>query len=159
MAQIYEKNPLIYLCMSYNKYIFKRKKLSNAVTITNDPALREKLVNFIRIHPDHELRRQTMARDASRNILDITLHNEKINDLIDAAKKVSEERVAYKKIWDSEAEIRKTKYEARKAAEKQASILYKAEKIETLKEKNFAHVTKQKENRDAIRSQRIKKQN
>ena len=129
------------------------------MTITNEPELHKKLVNFIRTHPDHELKRQTLAKATSTNPVDIVMHNDKINDLFAAAEKVSQERIAYKKVWDSEAEARKAKYEERKEAEKQAAISNKANKIKSIREGNLAHVNKQKEIGNVIHLERLNKKN
>ena len=145
--------------MSYNKYIIKRKKLSNLVTNTNDPELHMKLVKFIRMHPDHEIKRQNLAKATSTNPVDIVMHNDKINDLITSAEKVYQDRIEYKKVWDSEAETRKAKYEERKEAEKQAAIINKANKIKNIREGNLAHVNKQKEIGNAIHLERLNKKN
>ena len=148
-----------YLCMSYPNYIIKRRKLSDACKKADnkDETLRNKIINFIRIHPDHELRRQTLARDSTTNPLHREMHNSKINDLIIAAEKMQNERIAYKKIWIAETEERRLRNLAKKEAEKEASLIYRANKIQQIREANLEMVTKQKSERELVRAVRDSK--
>lgn len=148
-----------YLCMSYPNYIIKRRKLSDACKKADnkDEALRNKIINFIRIHPDHELRRQTLARDATTNPVHREMHNSKINDLLIAAEKMQNERVAYKKIWIAETEERRLRNLAKKEAEKEAAIIYRANKIQQIREANLEMVEKQKSERELVRALRDSK--
>jgi hypothetical protein len=148
-----------YLCMSYPNYLIKRRKLSDACKKADnkDEALRNKIINFIRIHPDHELRRQTLARDSTTNPVHREMHNSKINDLIIAAEKMQNERIAYKKIWIAETEERRLRNLAKKEAEKEAAIIYRANKIQQIREANLEMVTKQKSERELVRAARLAK--
>ena len=155
-----ESKSFTYLCMSYPNYLIKRRKLSDACKKTNnqDETLRNKIVNFIRMHPDHELRRQTQARDTTTNDNHREMHNTKINDLIIPAEKVHNERVAYKQIWKAETEERRERNLAKQQAEKDAAVIYKANKIQQVREQNIAMVAKQKAERELVRAAReIKK--
>ena len=148
-----------YLCMSYPNYLIKRRKLSDACKKADnkDETLRNKIINFIRIHPDHELRRQTLARDSTTNPVHREMHNSKINDLLIAAEKMQNERVAYKKIWIAETEERRIRNLAKKEAEKEAAIIYRANKIQQIREANLEMVEKQKSERDLVRALRDSK--
>jgi hypothetical protein len=156
-----ETKSFTYLCMSYPNYLIKRRKLSDACKKSNnqDETLRNKIVNFIRMHPDHELRRQTLARDTTNNNNHRDMHNSKINDLIIPAEKVHNERVAYKQIWKAETEERRERNLAKQQAEKDAAVIYKANKIQQAREQNIAMVAKQKAERDLIRAARDNKKN
>ena len=145
-----------YLCMSYPNYIIKRRKLSDACkkSNNNDEVLRNKIINFIRMHPDHELRRQTLARDSTTNPVHREMHNSKINDLIISAEKMYNERVAYKQIWIAETEERKIRNLAKKQAEKEASVVNKANKIQQIREANLEIVAKQKSERELVSAAR-----
>ena len=148
-----------YLCMSYPNYLIKRRKLSDACKKADnkDETLRNKIINFIRIHPDHELRRQTLARDSTTNPLHREMHNSKINDLLIAAEKMQNERIAYKKIWIAETEERRLRNLAKKEAEKEAAIIYRANKIQQIREANLEMVEKQKSERELVRALRDSK--
>ena len=150
-----------YLCVSYPNYIIKRRKLSDACKKSNnqDVELRTKLINFIRMHPDHELTRQTQAIDATTNPLHKEIHTSKINDLIIPAEKVHHERIAYKEIWKAETEERRLRNLAKKQAEIEAGVINKAKKIQALREANIAMVVKQKEEGETIRLARLSKKN
>ena len=148
-----------YLCVSYPNYIIKRKKLSDACKKANnqDVVLQTKLINYIRMHPDHELRRQTQARDVTTNPHHREMHNSKINDLLISAEKVYTERIAYKQIWKAETEERRLRNLAKKQAEMTAGLINKAKKIQALREANIAMVVKQKEEGETIRLARLSK--
>jgi hypothetical protein len=148
-----------YLCMSYPNYLIKRRKLSDACKKADnkDETLRNKIINFIRIHPDHELRRQTLARDSTTNPVHREMHNSKINDLLIAAEKMQNERIAYKKIWIAETEERRIRNLAKKEAEKEAAIIYRANKIQQIREANLEMVAKQKSERELVRAVRDSK--
>jgi hypothetical protein len=145
-----------YLCMSYPNYIIKRRKLSDACkkSNNNDEVLRSKIINFIRMHPDHELRRQTLARDSTTNPVHREMHNSKINDLLISAEKMYNERVAYKQIWIAETEERKARNLDKKQAEKEASIIHKANKIQQIRDANLEMVAKQKSERELVSAAR-----
>jgi hypothetical protein len=151
-----EPQSFTYLCMSYPNYIIKRRKLSDACkkSNNNDEVLRNKIINFIRMHPDHELRRQTLARDSTTNPVHREMHNSKINDLIISAEKMYNERVAYKQIWIAETEERKIRNLAKKQAEKEASVVNKANKIQQIREANLEMVAKQKSERELVSAAR-----
>lgn len=151
-------NPLHYLCMSYNKYLFMRKKLSNACTKNiSDANVREKLIKFIRQHPDHELKRQINARDEVTNPLHKDMHSSKIADLLEPASKMQEQREDYKKVRILETESRLAKHISLMAKEQAKVEENKARKIEKLRENNLAKVALQKQNGDAIRLSRAEK--
>lgn len=158
-----QKDPqsFTYLCMSYPNYLIKRRKISDACKKSNnqDEVLRNKLINFIRMHPDHELRRQTQARDVTTNPLHKEIHNSKINDLLIPAEKVHHQRIAYKEIWKAETEERRIRNLEKKQAEIAAGIINKANKIKALREANIAMVVKQKEEGETIRLARLSKKN
>jgi hypothetical protein len=157
-TQTPEPPSFTYLCMSYPNYLIKRRKLSDACkNANNDEKLRNKIIDFIRIHPDHELRRQIQARDSTTNPAHREMHNSKINDLLIPAEKVKNERVAYKEVWIAEAEERRLRNLAKKAAEKEASIIYRANKIQQIREANIELVTKQKSERELVRAARLSK--
>jgi hypothetical protein len=163
MEKIQEEKPksFTYLCMSYPNYLIKRRKISEACKKTNnqDEALRNKLINFIRLHPDHELTRQIQARDVTTNPLHKDIHNSKINDLIIPAEKVNNERIAYKQIWKAETDERRIRNLAKKEAEIAAGIINKANKIQALRDANIAMVVKQKSERELVRAARFDKKN
>ena len=146
-----------YLCMSYPNYIIKRRKLSDACkkSNNNDEVLRNKIINFIRMHPDHELRRQTQARDTTTNSSHKEIHNSKINDLLISAEKMYNERVAYKQIWIAETEERKIRNLEKKQAEKEASIIHKANKIQQIRDANLEMVAMQKSQRELVSAARV----
>lgn len=151
-------NSLHYLCMSYNKYLFMRKKLSNACTKNNsDTIRREKLINFIRQHPDHELKRQINAREEVTNPLHKDMHSSKIADLLEPASKMHDQRESYKKVRILESESRLAKHISLMTGEKAKVEENKARKIEKLRENNLAKVALQKQNGDAIRLARAEK--
>ena len=155
-----EPQSFTYLCMSYPNYIIKRRKLSDACKKSNnDEVLRNKIINFIRMHPDHEIRRQIQARDATTNSAHKEIHNSKINDLLIPAEKVKIEREAYKEIWKAETESRKEKNIAKKLAEKEASLIYRANKIQQIRDTNLEIVVKQKAEGEKIRAARLNKKN
>jgi len=143
---------MTYLCMSYNKYLIKRKKLSNACSKNkSNDNLRNKLVEFIHLHPDHELRRQTCARDLSTDPINRELHNEKIKDLIIPAENTFKKRTAYKSIREAETEARTAKHNSRMEAEKAKAIENKALKIQKAREINNARIIKEKAEGETIR--------
>jgi hypothetical protein len=147
-----------YLCMSYNKYIIMRNKLSDACTKNkSDSELREKLMNFIRLHPDHEMKRQTQAMNNTSNPSHKEMHNAKIADLSDQAYQMYEKREAYKKIRESEADVRLATHTARMVEEKARALANKNLKIEKAKEYNLNKITVQKANGEAIRLSRDEK--
>jgi len=147
-----------YLCMSYNKYLIMRKKLSDACTKhETDTILREKLINFIRQQPDHELKRQTDAREAVTNPLHKDMHSSKIADLLEPASKMQDLRDAYKKVRDNEAETRLANHTSLMAKEKAKVELNKAKRIEKIRDQNLIQVTLQKQNADSIRAARDEK--
>ena len=150
-----------YLCVSYPNYIIKRRKLSDACKKSNnqDAELRTKLINFIRMHPDHELTRQTQAIDATSNPLHKEIHTSKINDLIIPAEKIHHERIAYKEIWKAETEERRLRNLAKKEAEMAEGVINRAKKIQALREANIAMVAKQKSERELVRAARFDKKN
>jgi hypothetical protein len=159
MEQIQEPKSFTYLCMSYPNYLIKRRKLSNACKKANnqDEVLRNKIINFIRAHPDHELRRQTQARDLTTNDNHKEMHNTKINDLLIPAEKVHNERVAYKEVWKAETEERRIRNLAKKEAEIATAAVYKEKKIQQIREANIAMVEKQKSERELVRAARFNK--
>ena len=149
-----------HLCMSYNKYIIKRKKLSNAYSNNKtDDNLRNKLINFIRLHPDHEYKRQIYALDSSKNILDKQLHNEKIVDLLKPSEITYIQRIAYKSIRDSETESRTATHNAKMEAEKLKAIENKNIKLQKARETNAIRIVKEKSEGEAIRLARQMKKN
>jgi len=156
-----EPQSFTYLCMSYPNFLIKRRKISDACKKANnkDEELRNKIVNFIRMHPDHELRRQTIARDTTTNPSHKEIHNSKINDLLIPAEKVHNERIAYKQIWKAETEERQARNLAKKQDEIAAGLINKANKIKALREANIAMVIKQKEEGETIRLARQNKKN
>jgi hypothetical protein len=156
-----ETKSFTYLCMSYPNYLIKRRKLSDACKKSNnqDEASRNKIVNFIRMHPDHELKRQMQARDATTNDNHKEMHNSKINDLLIPAEKVHTERVAYKQIWKAETEERRARNLAKKEAEIASGLINKANKIQKVREQNIAMVSKQKSERELVRAARDSKKN
>jgi hypothetical protein len=159
MEQIQEPKSFTYLCMSYPNYLIKRRKLSNACKKANnqDEVLRNKIINFIRTHPDHELRRQTQARDSTTNKNHKDMHNTKINDLLISAEKVHNERVAYKEVWKAETEERRIRNLAKKEAEIAAAAVYKSKKIQKIREANIAMIEKQKADSELVRAARLNK--
>ena len=162
MEQIKEEPiSFTYLCMSYPNYLIKRRKLSDACKKANnqDEVLRNKIINFIRTHPDHELRRQTQARDLTTNENHKEMHNTKINDLLIPAEKVHNQRVAYKEVWKAETEERRIRNQAKKEAEIAVSAIYQAQKIQQIRETNIAMVEKQKADRELVRAARLNKKN
>jgi len=150
-----------HLCMSYNKYIIKRKKLSDACSKANNNniMLRTKLMDFIRMHPDHELRRQTQARDVSTNMVHREMHNSKIEDLREPAVITYNQRLEYTKIRVSELESRTATHNAKMEEEKSKTIENKANKIQKAREYNIARIAEQKSRRDEIRLERANKKN
>ena len=149
---------LRYLCMSYNKYVIMRKKLSDTCTKNkSDSNYRNNLINFIRLHPDHELKRQTVTRDNISNLSHKEMHIAKIADLLESANQMYEKREAYKKVRDLEAETRLSTHTVRMADEKAKSIEFRKLRIEKAREYNLANVALQKQNGEAIRLARIQK--
>lgn len=158
MQQEASSKSMRYLCMSYNKYIIMRKKLSDACTKNNsDSELRDKLISFIRLHPDHELKRQVATRDIVTNPSHKEMHSAKIADLLESANQMYEKREAYKKVRDLEAETRLSTHTVRMADEKAKSIEFRKLRIEKAREYNLANVALQKQNGEAIRLARIEK--
>ena len=160
MEQINEEpKSFTYLYMSYPNYLIKRRKFSDACKKANnqDEVLHNKIINFIRTHPDYELRRQTQARDLTTNKNHKDMHNAKINDLLISAEQVHNERVAYKEVWKAETEERRIRNLAKKEAEIAASVVYKATKIQQIKEANIAKIETQKSQRDLVRAARLNK--
>jgi len=149
-----------HLCMSYNKYIIKRKKLSDAYSKNKtDETLRNNLINFIHLHPDHEYKRQIYARDSSKNILDRQLHNEKIADLLKPSELTYNKRIAYKSIRESETESRTAKHNAKMEEEKLKAIENKNIKLQKARENNANRILKEKTEGETIRLARQNKKN
>jgi hypothetical protein len=147
-----------YLCMSYNKYLIMRKKLSNACSKNNnDEIMREKLVQFIRQQPDYELKRQIAANEAVINPLHKEIHTAKIADLLEPASKMYEQREAYKKLRVLEAETRLAKHISLMEEDRSRVEENKAQRIEKSRLNNIAKVALQKQNADAIRLARAEK--
>lgn len=158
MDQTLSSKTMHHLCMSYKTYIKIRKQLSdNYSNNIFDTLLREKLINFIRLHPDHELKRQVEARDTTTNISHKDIHNSKIADLTEQASKKQEERDNYKKIWDSEKEARLIKHTIKMKKEKEEAIINRALKIEKARAINISNVEHQKAERENIRLARTEK--
>jgi len=148
-----------YLCLSYNKYLITRKKLSDASKSNNntDEVLRNKLITFIHMHPDHELRRQVESRYNTSNVKHKEMHTAKINELTDLANEMYEKRIAYKLLRDSEASIRLTNHIARMKAEKELCLDNKILRIQKAREVNAIRIDLEKFNGDAIRLSRAEK--
>ena len=162
MEQIQEEPvSFTYLCMSYPNYLIKRRKLSDACKKSNnqDEALRNKLINFIRTHPDHELRRQMQAYETTTNSNHKEMHNSKINDLLIPAEQIRIKRTSYKEVWKAETEQRREINLAKKEAEIAASVIYQANKIKQVREANLEMVAKQKADGEIIRAARLNKKN
>ena len=146
--------------MSYNKYIIKRKKLSDAYSKNKtDENLRNNLINFIHLHPDHEYKRQIYARDSSNNILDRQLHNEKIEDLLEPSEITYKQRIAYKNFRKSDTESRTAKHNAKMEEEKLKAIENKNIKLQKAREINANRILKEKTEGEAIRLARQNKKN
>ena len=149
-----------HLCMSYNKYIIKRKKLSNACTKNkSDSLLLDKLVNFIRQNADYELKRQTQARDATTNLSHRAMHNAKIEDLLEPAEVVYKQRIAYKSIRESETDVRTAVHDARMKSEKLNAIKTKEFKLQQARLYNINNIAMQKLETESIRLERFQKKN
>ena len=150
-----------YLCMSYNKYIILRNKASIAYTkYPLDFTLRDKLICFIRLHPDHELKRQILARDSIKNKSHIEMHTSKIADLTEPASHMLEKREAYQKLRDSVCSDRLANHSARMINERAMCLANKLEIIKKAKLAKFANlenISLQKANGDSIRLERAEK--
>ena len=149
---------LRYLCMSYNKYVIMRKKLSDTCTKNkSDSNYRNNLINFIRLHPDHELKRQTVTRDNISNLSHKEMHIAKIADLLESANQMYEKREAYKKVRDLEAESRLAIHNARMLDEKIKSKENRTLRIEKARAVNIASIALQRQSGECIRLARIEK--
>jgi len=144
-----------YLCMSYNKYLTRRKKLSKMCSMNENN--RVELINFIRTHPDYELKRQYTAFDNTTNTDHKNLHLAKINDLIELATIVKDQRVAYMKLRDSNKETRLNDHIQKTLLEKENKLLNRKNKIFATKQLNIARIADEMSRRDAVRLQRESK--
>ena len=144
-----------YLCMSYNKYIILRKKLSNLYSDepTND-SQRLKLIDHIRSNTDYELKRQCDALNNTTNLEHKKIHSAKIIDLMEQANGVLEQRIIYMKERELSKEQRTNDHVAKSALEKENKELNKKNRIFAIKQLNLARVTEQMAQRDRIRTLR-----
>ena len=158
MEQELNYKSLKYLCMSYNKYIIMRNKLSNACSKQDsDNNLRNKLMEFIRLHPDHELKRQTIARDNTTNIEHKNIHNAKIADLTEPASKMYDMREIYKQVKESMNQTILSIHTSRMINEKEVSRANKELKLNQSKANNIINIALHKLKGESIRIARAEK--